>query len=93
MELVENIKKCSTGGNREKGNILTYMKVKFPIINICPVKFQPRKRPSIWNISLYKFKSIDKQCFSCLETIAFVLEHMNNIGSRKCLYKIPMGEP
>ena len=93
MELVEKIKKYSIEGKREKGNILTCMTVKFPIINICPVKFQPSKGPSIWNISLYKFKSIDKQFFSCLETITFMLEHMNNIGSRKCLYKIPMGEP
>ena len=65
--LVEKIKKCSTGGKREKGNILTCMTVKFPIINIWPVKFQPSERPSIWKISLYKLNSVGKQMF-CIST-------------------------
>ena len=79
--LVEKIKKCSTGGKREKGNILTCMTVKFPIINICPIKFQPSKRPLIWKISLYKFKYVGKQCFAFLPKKCVGMELCNQAVS------------
>ena len=47
---------------------------------------------SMWDLYLWYFTLFlnNNEIFSCLETIHFVLEHMNNIGSRKTRPELPV---